>query len=95
MQYPLHQTAGELAGVVGHVVGGDVDGPGAGRPQADAEAAGHVQQHLRDVEAGVADGQLAIRLGLLHQLVVGVVQQVFEEDHVFQISQGYDTSLSL
>ena len=92
---PLHQAAGKLAGVVGHVVGGDVDGTGAGGAEPDGEAARHVQQHLRDVEAGVADGQLALRLCLLHQLVVGVVQQIFKVDQMLQISQRNDTSLSL
>ena len=76
----LHQRAGKLAGVVGHVKGGDVDGACSGRAQTDGEALVHVQDDLGNVEAGVADGKAAVGLGLFDQLVVRVVQQVLKED---------------
>jgi len=83
----LHQRAGILAGVVGHVIGGDVQGACPGRTQAHGKAVADVEQRLGHVVAGIADGQLAIRLRLLHQLIVGVFQQIFEVDQMLQISQ--------
>ena len=83
LQSPLQQGTGVLAGGVGHVVGGHLHGAGTGRAQPHREAALQVEQYLGHVIAGVTQGQTAVRLGLTHQLVVGVVQQLFKVVEMF------------
>ena len=78
----LHQSSRELAGVVGHVVGSDVDGTCSRRPQTDGEAVAYVKEHLWNVIAGVTYGQAAVSLGLFHQLVVSILKQVLKVDQM-------------
>ena len=58
----FHESSCKLAGVVGHVVGGDVDGAGVGSAQTNREAVADVQQRFGDVIAGVAEGDAAVGL---------------------------------
>ena len=83
----LDERACELAGVVGHVVGCDVDGAGVRRAQTHREAVAYVEQRLGNMVAGIAEGEVAFRLCLLHQLVVGVLKQTFKVDQMLKIFQ--------
>ena len=83
----FHQGAGIFTGVVGHIIGSDVQRTGAGGAESDGEAAGQIQQRLRHVVAGIADGQLSLCLCLLDQIVVGILQQALEVDQMLQVSQ--------
>ena len=74
------QDAADVGTVaVGHVVGGDLGGAAVGGAEAAGEAAGQVQQHLGDIVAVISQGQLA---AALHQVVVGLLQQLLEKDQV-------------
>ena len=84
----LHQRTGILAGVVGHIIGGDVQRACPRCAQTHGKAVAEVEQRLGHMIAGIADGQPAICLCLLHQLVVGVFQQILKVDQMLQISQG-------
>ena len=84
----LYQRTGILAGVVGHIIGGDVQRACPRCAQTHGKAVAEVEQRLGHMVAGIADGQPAIRLRLLHQLVVGVFQQILKVDQMLQISQG-------
>ena len=83
----LHQSTGVLAGVVGHVVGGDVDGAGVGGAQSHGEAVADVEQSFGDMVAGVAEADVALGLSLFDQLIIGVLKQVFKEDKMLKIFQ--------
>ena len=83
----LHQSTGVLTGVVGHVVGGDVDGAGVGGAQSHGEAVADVEQGFGDMVAGVAEGEVAFGLSLFDQLIVRVLKQVFKEDKMLKIFQ--------
>ena len=83
----LNQSPGVLAGVVGHVVGGDIDGAGVGGAQTNREAVVYIEQDLRNVVAGITQGQLAVGLGLLHQFVVGILKQTLKVDQMLKIFQ--------
>ena len=77
------QDAADVGTVaVGHVVGGDLGGAAVGGAEAAGEAAGQVQQHLGDIVAVISQGQLAAAHRLLHQVVVGLLQQLLEKDQV-------------
>ena len=73
------------AGAAGHVVGGHVRRGTSGGAQTRGEAAVQIHQHFRDIVAVIAQAALSFLARLLHELVVGVLQQVFEEDQVFQV----------
>ena len=45
------------------------------------------EKHFGNVIAGVPDGQASVGLGLLYELVIGILQQVFKVDQVLQIFQ--------
>ena len=47
------------------------------------------EEDLRNVIAGVAEDDIAVRLGLPNQLVVGVFQKVFKVDQMLQIFQMF------
>ena len=81
----LKQRSGVLAGVVGHVVGSDVDAARARCADAHREALVHVAEHFRHVVAGIADRQSSFLLRLPDERIVGVLQQVFKFDQVFEI----------
>ena len=83
----LEQGAGELAGVVRHVVGRHVDRTGPRRAQAHGETVVQIEQYLGNVEAGIADGELALRLCLLYQFVVRFVEELFKVDQMLEILQ--------
>ena len=85
LQGPLHQAAAEVTGPGGHVVGGHVRRAAAGGPQAHREAAREIQQNLRHEVAGVAQSPAALGLGLLDQIIVGLLQQILHKDQVFQV----------
>lgn len=82
---PLQDAADIGAVAAGHVVRGDVRRGAAGRPQTAGEAARQVQQHLRNVIAVIAQGDLPLVHRLLHQLVIGLLQQVLEKNQMLQI----------
>ena len=83
----FHERSGVLAGVVGHVVGGDVDGAGVGCAQTYREAVAEVEQDLRHVVAGIAESDAALLLSLSDQLIVGVLKQFFKENQMLKIFQ--------
>ena len=80
--------AGVRTCAVGHVIARHVRGCAAGRAESGGEAAGQVQQGLRDIVAVVSQGQLAVRDRLRDKLVLRVLQQVLEEDQMFEILQA-------
>ena len=57
------------------------------RAQSGGEAVVHIEQHLGDVEAGIAQADAALGLGLFHELIVGVLKQTFEVDQMLKIFQ--------
>ena len=83
----LEQGAGELAGVVGHVVGGDVNGAGVRGAEPGRKAAVNVEKNLGNVEAGISEADAPLLLPLLDQLVVGILKQSLEVDQMLQIFQ--------
>ena len=85
LQGALQQAAGIVADTGGHVVGGDIRGSTAGRSQPHREAARQVEKHFRHEIAGIADGEFSLRLGLLHQLIVGFLKQILKVDQVLEI----------
>ena len=85
LQRPLQQAAAIVAGAGRHVIGGHVGRGTAGRPQPHAEAAGQIQQYLRHEVAGVPQRQLPLALGLLDEVVIGLLQQVLEINQMLQI----------
>ena len=84
----LEDGADIRADTAGHVVGRNVGRLAARRAQAAREAAGQVQQRLRHEIAGVAQGVFPLRLGLLYQLVVGLLQQILKIDQMLQVFHG-------
>ena len=84
----LENAAGVRADLARHVVRAHVDAAGVRRTQAAREAAGQVQQRLRHEIAGVAQGVFPLRLGLLYQLVVGLLQQILKIDQMLQVFHG-------
>ena len=78
---------GVRAGAVRHIICGEVGIRAAGRAQTYAEAALHIQQHLRNVQAVVGDGVPPLGTCLLHQFVVRLPQQVFKKEQMLKISQ--------
>ena len=84
----LEDAAGVRADLARHVVRAHVDAAGVRRTQAAREAAGQVQQRLRHEIAGVAQGVFPLRLGLLYQLVVGLLQQILKIDQMLQVFHG-------
>ena len=93
LQRPLQQAAAIVAGAGRHVIGGHVRRGAAGRTQTHAEAAGQIQQHLRHEVAGVSQRQLPLVLRLLHQVVIGLLQQVLEINQMLQIPHYVPPSL--
>ena len=83
----LQQGAGVLAGVVGHVVGRDVDGAGVRCAKPGREAVIDVEQNLGDMEAGIAESDAAVGLRLFDQLIVSILKQLLKIDHVLKIFQ--------
>ena len=81
----LYECTGEFAGVVGHVVGCDVDGAGVRRAQTHREAVAYVKQCLGNVVAGIAEGEVSFRLCLLHQFIVGVLKQTLKINQMLKI----------
>ena len=85
LQGALQKAAGIVAHARGHVVGCDIRGSTAGRSQPHREAARQVEKHFRHEIAGIADGVFSLRLGLLHQLIVGFLKQILKVDQVLEI----------
>ena len=83
----LKQGAGKLAGVVRHIVGRHVDRTGPRCAQTHGETVVQIEQYLGNVEAGIADGKLALRLCLLYQFVVGFIEELFKVDQMLEILQ--------
>ena len=86
LERALEQAAAIVAGAAGHVVCGYVRRGAARRAQPDAEAALEVEQYLRHKIAGVSQGPFPLGLRLLHEGVVGLLEQVLKEDQVLQVS---------
>ena len=81
----LQNGADVRAGAAGHVIGGHVRRGTSGRAQTGGEAAVQIHQHFGNIVAVVTQAVLSFVASLLHELIVGVLQQVFEEDQVFQV----------
>ena len=78
-----------VTGIVGHVVRRDIQRTGLGCSESHRDAVVYVEEDLRNVIAGVAEDDAAVRLRLPHQLVVGVFQKVFKVDQMLQIFQMF------
>ena len=87
LEGPLKYALGVGAGAVRHVVRRHVRAHAAGRAQPHAEAAGHVEQHLRNVRAVVGERETPLGAGCLDHFVVGRAQELLELNHVLQVSQ--------
>ena len=85
-QSTLEEAAAIVADTTGQIVGRDVRRSTSGRSQTDGEAAGQVQQNLRHEVAGVTQRLQTLFLRLANQRVVGLFQQFFKCDQVFQVS---------
>ena len=86
LQRALQKAAPVVAGARGHIVGRHVRRGAARRAQTRGEAAGQIQQYLGHEVAGVAQRQPALILGLLDQLVVCFLQEIFKVDQMLEIS---------
>ncbi len=75
--------------IVGHVVRRDIQRTGLGCSESHRDAVVYVEEDLRNVKAGIAENDAAVRLRLPHQLVVGVFQKVFKVDQMLQIFQMF------
>ena len=75
-----------MAGTAGHVVSSNVRRSAFRCSQADSKASGQVEQNFRHEVASVAKCLLTVCLSLADQLVVGLLEQVFKCDQVFQVS---------
>ena len=80
----LQKRTGELAAVVGHVIGCKLHGIGVRCTKPDGEAIAQVHEHLRRVKAGVTERQVPLRLCLADKLVVRVLQQVLKVNQMLQ-----------
>ena len=84
----LKKAASVVANTCGHVVGRHIGRCAVGRSQTNGEAAGQVEKHFRHEVAGIADGTKSLSLCLLHQLVVGFLEQVLKVNQVLKVSHG-------
>ena len=76
-----------LAGVVGHVVGCDVDRACLRCAQTHGETVAYVEKCFGNMVASVAKADIALSLSLLYQLVVGILKKTFEVDQMLKIFQ--------
>ena len=83
----FHQSTCKLAGIVGHIVCCNVHTARARCAQPDREALPHIQQHFGDMEARIPDGKASVCFCLLDKLVVCIVEKIFKENQMLQISQ--------
>ena len=83
----LDQCSGVFAGIVGHVIGRDVDGAGVRCAESYREAVTDIEQCLGDMVAGIAEADIAFGLSLLYQLIVSVLKQFFKVDKMLKIFQ--------
>ena len=83
----LEDGAGVGTCAVGHVIARHVRGCAARRAQPRRKAAGQVQKRLRDVVAVIAQGQPPVPDGPGDKRILRVLEQVLEEDQMFQILQ--------
>ena len=70
---------------VGHVVGSYVGRRAVGCTQTTGEATGQVQQNFGNIVAVVTKCSISVCYGLLHELVVGFLQKIFEIDQMLEI----------
>ena len=83
----FHQCTCILAGVVGHVVGRDIDGASVGCAQTHGETVAYVEKNLGNMVAGIAKADIALSLSLLYQVIVGILKKTFEVDQMLKIFQ--------
>ena len=81
----LEDGADIRAGAAGHVVGRHVGGLAARRAQTGREAARQIEQNLGDVIAVVPEGDFPVVDRLRDELVLRVLQEIFEENQMFQV----------
>ena len=81
----LYECACVLAGVVGHVVGRDVDRTCLRCAQTHGETVAYVEKCFGNMIAGIAKADIALSLSLLYQLVVGILKKTFEVDQMLKI----------
>ena len=84
----LDQRSCIVAGVVGHVIGRDVQRTGFRRSQPNRETAIHVEDDLRNMEAGIAERDAALSLRLTDKRIVRIFQEIFKVDQMLQIFQN-------
>ena len=74
---------------VGHVVGSYVGRRAVGCTQTTGEATGQVQQNFGNIVAVVTKCSISVCYGLLHELVVGFLQKIFEIDQMLEILHSF------
>ena len=88
LERALEDASGVGAGAVRHVIRGEVRIRAAGRAQADAEAALHVEQRLGNVGAVVGERDFPLGARLPDKGVVRLAQQLLKVGQMLQVSQG-------
>jgi hypothetical protein len=83
LERTLEKTAGIVADAAGHIIGGHIRGGAARGAEANTETAGQIQKDLRHEIAGVAESILSLFLRLPDKSVIGLLQQIVEEEHIF------------
>ena len=81
----LEDGADIRAGTAGHVVGRNVGRLAARRAQTGREAARQIEQNLGDVIAVVPEGDFPVVDRLRDELILRVLQEIFEENQMFQV----------
>ena len=81
----LEDGADIRADTAGHVVGRNVGRLAARRAQAAREAARQVEQNLGDVITVVPEGDFPVIDRLRDELILRVLQEIFEENQMFQV----------
>ena len=84
----LQQRLAVVADEVRHIVRRDVQRPRQRCAQAHRKAVSGVEQHLRHVVAGVGQRVLPLGTRLLHERVVGALEQLFKFVKMLQVFQS-------
>ena len=89
----LQNGADVRTGTTRHVVGRNVGRGAARRAQTRGEAVAEVQKHFRDIIAVIAQSALPFVHRLLNELILRVLQEILEEDQMFQVFHSVLPSL--
>ena len=85
----LKQCPRRLAQEACHVVGRNVHRAGVRCEQAHAECVAEIHQRLRRILADICDADLPLLLGLIYQLIISFLQEVFKVSQILQFSHSY------